>query len=52
MRLNLQSLTVEKLDLFKELLGSSEFGGCFCAVWTSHDDDWETLPLDQLRLAG
>jgi GNAT superfamily N-acetyltransferase len=40
MKLVLQSLTVDKLDVFKELLGSSEFGGCFCAVWTSYGDDW------------
>lgn len=40
MNLKLQSLTVDKLNIFKELLGSNDFGGCFCAVWTSHDDDW------------
>lgn len=40
MKLSLQSLTADKLDVFKELLGSSEFGGCFCAVWTSYGDDW------------
>jgi GNAT superfamily N-acetyltransferase len=40
MNLSLQSLTAAKLDVFKELLGSSEFGGCFCAIWTSYGDDW------------
>lgn len=40
MKLVLQPLTMEKLDVFREFLGSSEFGGCFCAVWTSYGDDW------------
>jgi GNAT superfamily N-acetyltransferase len=40
MILTLQPLKEETLGIFKELLGSSEFGGCFCAVWTSHGDDW------------
>jgi GNAT superfamily N-acetyltransferase len=26
---------------FERLLGGKEFGGCFCAVWTSHDETWE-----------
>lgn len=40
MNLTLEPLTQERLDTFRELLGSSEFGGCFCAVWTSYSDDW------------
>lgn len=49
MRLNLQSLTIDKLDVFKELLGSSEFGGCFCAVWTSFGDDWSDRCKDKAQ---
>ncbi len=40
MKIKLEPLKTEKLDTFRELLGSSEFGGCFCAVWTSYSDDW------------
>lgn len=40
MKLKLQPLATDNLDVFKELLGSSDFGGCFCAVWTSFGDDW------------
>lgn len=40
MNLMLQPLKPEKLGIFKELLGSSDFGGCFCAVWTSFGEDW------------
>lgn len=40
MRLTLEALTPDKLNVFRDLLGSSEFGGCFCAVWTSYGDDW------------
>jgi len=38
--LMLEPLTLTNLPEFKGLLGSSEFGGCFCAVWTSFDDTW------------
>lgn len=38
--MRLEALTVDKLDTFRTLLGSSDFGGCFCAVWTSYGDDW------------
>ncbi len=38
--LHLEPLTPAGLDTFAELLGASCFGGCFCAVWTSHDDTW------------
>lgn len=37
---NLQPLREVGLNKFRELLGSSDFGGCFCAVWTSHGEDW------------
>lgn len=40
MKLRLESLTPKKLPVFRQLLGSDDFGGCFCAVWTSHSDDW------------
>lgn len=40
MNLRLQSLTPDRLDIFRALLGSDDFGGCFCAVWTSYGDDW------------
>lgn len=36
----LEALKTSKLDSFRGLLGSSEFGGCFCAVWSSYDDNW------------
>lgn len=49
MRLKLQPLTANKLDVFKELLGSNEFGGCFCAVWTSHGDDWSERCKDKAQ---
>jgi GNAT superfamily N-acetyltransferase len=34
------------LETFRTLLGSSDFGGCFCAVWTSFDETWLTRCLD------
>ena len=49
MKLTLQPLTSEKLDVFKALLGSKDFGGCFCAVWTSHSDDWISRCTDQTQ---
>ena len=39
--LRLEPLSMTNLPEFKELLGSNEFGGCFCAVWTSYDETWE-----------
>ena len=47
--LTLEALTVQKLDTFRELLGSSEFGGCFCAVWTSYSDDWASRCGDKAQ---
>jgi GNAT superfamily N-acetyltransferase len=41
MSVQLKPLTPTDLDAFRELLGTSDFGGCFCAVWTSHGSDWE-----------
>jgi hypothetical protein len=40
MSLRLEALRDDKLDTFRSLLGSREFGGCFCAVWTTYGDDW------------
>jgi GNAT superfamily N-acetyltransferase len=39
-QVTLSPLTPDKLNEFRDLLGSSEFGGCFCAVWTTYGDDW------------
>ncbi len=47
MNLRLENLIPEKLDTFRELLGSCDFGGCFCAVWTSYSDDWVTRCHDK-----
>ncbi|MEK6706628.1 MAG: GNAT family N-acetyltransferase [Bdellovibrionota bacterium] len=49
MSLSLEPLKIGKIDAFKDLLGSSDFGGCFCAVWTSHSDDWVTRCHDKLQ---
>lgn len=38
--MRLEALSPESLPIFRQLLGSKEFGGCFCAVWTSFDDTW------------
>ncbi len=40
MSLSLVPLKPEKIEPFRELLGSSNFGGCFCAVWTTYSEDW------------
>ena len=45
--ISLQPLTIDKIGLFKELLGSPDFGGCFCAVWTSHGEDWVSRCRDK-----
>jgi GNAT superfamily N-acetyltransferase len=45
----IRHLTPEKLDVFKDLLGSKDFGGCFCAVWTSYSDDWVRRCKDQTQ---
>ncbi len=38
--LRLEALSESTLNDFKTLLGSTDFGGCFCAVWTSFGPDW------------
>ncbi len=43
---SLTALTIETLPQFRNLLGSKEFGGCFCAVWRSHGEDWESRCRD------
>lgn len=40
MQVKLTPLDVSNLELFETLLGGPEFGGCFCAVWTSFDQTW------------
>jgi hypothetical protein len=40
--IRLTALKPDDLDAFRNLMGSSDFGGCFCAVWTSYGDDWES----------
>src|SRR5688572_8346051 len=42
MLLTLEPLTAARLPEFRALLGGDEFGGCFCAVWTSFGSDWES----------
>lgn len=45
----LRALDAQGLDAFAQLLGSACFGGCFCAVWTSHDDTWGQRCADPRR---
>jgi len=47
--LRLVALTPETLAEFGELLGSQEFGGCFCAVWTAFGEDWSARCADPAR---
>jgi GNAT superfamily N-acetyltransferase len=47
MTIELRPLTTEKLPEFRALLGSKDFGGCFCAVWTSFGEDWATRCADK-----
>lgn len=49
MALHLEALTPAKLGVFRDLLGSSEFGGCFCAVWTHHDENWVSRCQDKAQ---
>ncbi|MEM7165759.1 MAG: GNAT family N-acetyltransferase [Planctomycetota bacterium] len=42
-------LAPDNLSAFQQLLGRTEFGGCFCAVWTHHDADWEACCNDPLQ---
>ena len=48
MTIELRPLKPDQLDDFKKLLGSSDFGGCYCAVWTAYGTDWEARCADQL----
>jgi GNAT superfamily N-acetyltransferase len=48
-RVHLVPLIKDKLDVFKDLLGSREFGGCFCAVWTGFDETWEARCADKTQ---
>ncbi len=46
MEIQLKALTPNDKDAFRTLLGSTDFGGCYCAVWTSYGDDWEKRCAD------
>ncbi len=45
-RLRLVPLTKARLEPFRDLLGGSDFGGCFCAVWTHFDERWQERCAD------
>lgn len=47
--LRLVALTPERLATFGEFLGRSDFGGCFCAVWTAFGADWSARCADPAR---
>ena len=47
--IRLATLKPTDLDVFRNLLGSTDFGGCFCAVWTSYGDDWESRCEDKAQ---
>jgi hypothetical protein len=47
--LTLNPLTEVNFETFASLLGGCEFGGCYCAVWTSHDDTWSDRCSDVNR---
>jgi GNAT superfamily N-acetyltransferase len=47
--LRLVALTPETLAQFAEFLGRSDFGGCFCAVWTAFGEDWSSRCADPTR---
>lgn len=49
MQVTLEPLTAARLPEFEALLGGSEFGGCFCAVWTSFGEDWGARCADPAR---
>jgi GNAT superfamily N-acetyltransferase len=38
--LTLIPLDPRRFQAFERLLSGKEFGGCYCAVWTNHDDQW------------
>lgn len=33
-------LDARRLQAFERLMSGKEFGGCYCAVWTNHDESW------------
>jgi len=39
--LRLIPLDARHLQDFERLLSGKEFGGCYCAVWSNKDDQWE-----------
>jgi GNAT superfamily N-acetyltransferase len=39
--LKLVTLDNRRMGDFERLHSGKEFGGCFCAVWSSHGEDWE-----------
>lgn len=47
--MRLEALSKDNLHAFRGLLGSSDFGGCFCAVWTSYNEDWEKRCNDKTQ---
>lgn len=47
--LHLVALVPDRFADFVALLGGEEFGGCFCAVWTHHDEDWPARCADASR---
>lgn len=47
--ISLLPLTPDRLDDFAALLGSPDFGGCFCAAWTHHGPDWVSRCGDPSR---
>lgn len=38
--LRLIPLDARRLQDFERLLSGKEFGGCYCAVWSNHDEGW------------
>lgn len=46
MEIELKKLTSHDKEAFRELLGGTDFGGCFCAVWTNHGVDWSARCAD------
>jgi hypothetical protein len=46
-KLDLRPLDASTLEVFRNLMASKEFGGCFCAVWTSKDQNWESRCKDK-----
>lgn len=42
----LKTLKSDDLPSFRGLMGSKDFGGCFCAVWTSYGEDWGSRCAD------